>query len=110
MYHRTGDIDYRNAALKAAEFSYTELYQKLGKYVGGTPDNPNTVDKEAAIFALYGFNAAYGLSRDKKYLRDSAVDTFWAVPSILSWRSKSSHANSAQTLLLCSSSLAFWLW
>ena len=69
MYHRTGDIDYRNAALKATEFSYTELYQKLGKYVGGTPDNPNTVDKEAAIFALYGFNAAYGLSRDKNYLR-----------------------------------------
>lgn len=69
MYEHTGEEKYKDAAIKAAEFSYNELYLKLGKYVGGTPDNPNTVDKEAAIFALYGFNAIHELTGDIKYLK-----------------------------------------
>ena len=69
MYEHTGEEKYKNAAIKAAEFSYNEIYLKLGKYVGGTPDNPNTVDKEAAIFALYCFNAIHELTNDVKYLK-----------------------------------------
>lgn len=69
MYEHTGDEKYRTAAVKAAEFSYDEIYMKLGKYVGGTPDNPNTVDKEAAIFALYCFNAIHELTGEEKYLK-----------------------------------------
>lgn len=69
MYEYTGEDLYREAALKAAEYSYNVLYQTLGKYVGGTPDNPNTVDKEAAIYALYAFNAAHELTGDEKYLK-----------------------------------------
>ena len=69
MYEYTGDEKYKEAAVKAALFSYNEIYLKLGKYVGGTPDNPNTVDKEAAIFALYCFNAIYELTGEGKYLK-----------------------------------------
>ena len=68
MYEHTGLTVYKTAALKAADYAYRELYQHLGKYVGGTPDNPNTVDKEAAVYALYAFNAAHSLSGDNKYL------------------------------------------
>ena len=69
MYEHTGEEKYKEAAIKAAEFSYNEIYLKLGKYVGGTPDNPNTVDKEAAIFALYCFNAVHELTGDTRYLK-----------------------------------------
>lgn len=69
MYELTGDEKYKTAALGAAEYSYEVLYKKHEKYVGGTPDNANTVDKEAAIYATYGFNAAYALSGDEKYLK-----------------------------------------
>lgn len=69
MYEYTGDKRYKESALKAADFVYHNLYLELGKYVGGTPDNPNTVDKEAAVFALYGFNAAFLLSKEHKYLQ-----------------------------------------
>lgn len=69
MFEHTGEEKYKTAAIRAAEFSYNEIYLKLGKYVGGTPDNPNTVDKEAAIFALYCFNAVHELTGDFKYLK-----------------------------------------
>ncbi len=69
MYEHTGEAKYREAAIRAADFSYEEIYRKLGKYVGGTPDNPNTVDKEAAIFALYCFNAVHELTGEVKYLQ-----------------------------------------
>ena len=69
MYEYTGEDKYRVAALRAAEYSYNELYLKRGAYVGGTPDNPNTVDKEAAIYALYAFDAMHDLTGDEKYLQ-----------------------------------------
>ncbi len=68
MYEFTGEEKYKTAALKAADYCYETLYRELEKYVGGTPDNPNTVDKEASIYAMYCFNAAYALTGDQKYL------------------------------------------
>ncbi len=81
MYELTGKEKYKDAALAAADYSYKTLYIQHEKYVGGTPDNANTVDKEAAIYALYGFNAAYGLSGDEKYLRAAEH----AAASAMSW-------------------------
>ena len=68
IYEYTGEEKYKNAALNAAEFSYQEYYLKEEKYWGGTPDNANLVDKEAAMYAEYCFNAAYMLTKDAKYL------------------------------------------
>ncbi len=81
MHEHTGEEKYKEAAIRAADFSYNELYLKLGKYVGGTPDNPNTVDKEAAIYALYCFNAAHTLTGDAKYLKAAEH----AACSAMSW-------------------------
>lgn len=67
MYRYTGDEKYKNAAVKAADYCYNELYLGIGKYVGGTPDNPNVPDKEASVFALYAFSAIYDLTGDEKY-------------------------------------------
>ncbi len=81
MYEFTGEEKYKAAALKAADYAYNELYLGLEKYVGGTPDNANTVDKEAAIYAAYCFNAAYMLTGEEKYLE--AADH--AAASAMSW-------------------------
>lgn len=69
MYRHTSDARHRRSALKAADYAYKVFYRDMGKYVGGTPDNPNTVDKEAAIYALYCFNAAHDLTGDSAYLK-----------------------------------------
>ncbi len=81
MYEYTGDEAFKTAALKAAQYSYDTLYVELGKYVGGTPDNPNTVDKEAAMYAQYAFSAAYQLSGEEKYLKAAKH----AAVSVMSW-------------------------
>ena len=67
--------------MKAVEYCYNELYLKLGKYVGGTPDNPNTVDKEAAVYAMYCFTSAYQITKEEKYLKAAKH----AAISSLSW-------------------------
>lgn len=81
MYELTKEEKFKDAALKAAEFAYQNLYLGLGKYVGGTPDNPNTVDKEASVYALYCFDSAYLLSGDSKYLKAAEH----AAISTMSW-------------------------
>jgi len=67
VYRETGDERYKTAVIRAADYSYETLYLGLGKYVGGTPDNPNVTDKEAAIYAMYGFEEAYNLTGEQKY-------------------------------------------
>lgn len=69
MYEFTKEEKYKTAALAAADYSYNKLYLEKGKYVGGTCDNPNTVDKEAAVYAIYCFDSAYKLTKDPKYLK-----------------------------------------
>ncbi len=81
MYELTSEEKFKTAAIAAAEFCYDELYVKLGKYVGGTPDNPNTVDKEAAIYAMYAFNNMFQLTGEDKYLKAAEHATICA----LSW-------------------------
>lgn len=81
MYELTGNMNYYLAAMKAVDYCYNELYLKLGKYVGGTPDNPNTVDKEAAVYAMYCFTSAYQVTKEEKYLKAAKH----AAVSSLSW-------------------------
>ncbi|MGN1099141.1 MAG: hypothetical protein ACI4S9_02250 [Christensenellales bacterium] len=68
MYEFTGNEAYKNAAIRAGEYTLENIYV-LGKYVGGTPDNINTVDREAGAFALYGYNALYQATGDEKWLK-----------------------------------------
>ena len=81
MYEYTGEKKYKKAALDAADFCYDEFYLKADKYSGGTPDNPDVVDKEAAMCALYAFIAAAQLSGDRKYV-DAAEH---AAVNAMSW-------------------------
>lgn len=80
-YELTGEDKYKNAAVSAAEYSYRELYLNKEKFVGGTPDNANTVDKEASIYAMYCFNAAYALTKEGKYLQAAE----YAAACAMSW-------------------------
>ncbi len=67
MYEYTGAEKYKDAALAAGEFVYREIYPS-GVYTGGTCDNPNRVDKESGVYAMYCFDALYLLTGEARWL------------------------------------------
>ncbi len=68
LYELTGDSAYLTCLTRAADYCYDTLYKDIGKYIGGTPDNPDVIDKEAAVHAMYAFTSAYQLTGKEKYL------------------------------------------
>lgn len=67
FYLVSGDERYKTAAVKAGEWSYENNYRNL-EYRGGTCDNLDIQDKEAGIYALFGFLALYDLAGEEKWL------------------------------------------
>jgi len=83
----TGDAKYQQAALRAAEYCWASG-QSRGRFVGGTIDNPDVIDKEAGTLSLEAYLAAYELTKETKWLaRAQAAADFsetwiyiWNVP------------------------------
>lgn len=67
FYLVTGDDRYKSSAVKAGEWSYDNAYLNL-EYRGGTCDNTDIQDKEAGIYALFGFLALYDLTGEVNWL------------------------------------------
>ncbi len=67
MYLITQNDAYRQAALRAGEWSFANCYLNL-EYRGGTCDNSDIQDKEAGIYAMWGFMALYDLTKDERWL------------------------------------------
>ncbi len=63
----TGDERYREAALKAGEWSWQNTYQ-LMEYRGSTCDNADIMDNESGIYAMFGFLSLYDLTGGQKWL------------------------------------------
>jgi hypothetical protein len=63
----TGEESYRNAAIRAGQWSFDNSYRNL-EYRGGTCDNADIQDKEAGIYALFGFLALYDLTGEDRWL------------------------------------------
>ncbi|MDO8539984.1 MAG: hypothetical protein Q7S40_06035 [Opitutaceae bacterium] len=67
MHRITGEQPYLTAAVRAADFCWTNG-QSRGRFVGGTIDNPDVLDKEAATISLEAYLALYEATRDRKWL------------------------------------------
>ena len=67
LYITTKEEKYKNSALKAGNWCLENIDSKH-KYVGGTPDNDNTIDKEAGVMALNAFNSLYEVTKEEKWL------------------------------------------
>jgi hypothetical protein len=71
LYAVTRKKKYLEAAVRAGEFSREHIHQDF-RYVGGTPDNPDVLDKEAGLIAFDAFLALYDATSDKRWL-DCAI-------------------------------------
>ena len=88
----TGEEQYRTAALRAGEWAYEHSYRNM-EYRGGTCDNLAIMDKEAGIYALFGFLALYDLTGEERWLEAAVgaadyTETWtyaWAFPVATPW-------------------------
>lgn len=87
LFRATGDVRFREAAIRAGEFAFKDVHQAYN-YVGGTADNPDVRDKEAGVLSLDAFLALRDLTGDAKWLAAAMqaatyVETWtyaWPVP------------------------------
>ena len=87
MTEETGDSKYKQAAIRAAEYVWTN-WGNRGLFIGGTIDNPNITDKEAGMLSMEAFLSLYESTRESKWLeRAKAAANFteswiwiWNVP------------------------------
>ncbi len=67
FYLVSGDSRYKEAAIRAGDWSYDNTHKNL-EYRGGTCDNSDIQDKEAGIYGIFGFLALYDLTGEEKWL------------------------------------------
>jgi hypothetical protein len=84
LFHATSDDKYKQAALKAGEFSWKSVHLAYA-YVGGTPDNPNVMDKEGGMQALAAFLSLYDLTHDRKWLAAASQAAWYSETWVYCW-------------------------
>jgi len=67
MAEETGDLKYKQAAIRAAEYVWAN-WGTRGLFVGGASDNPNITDKEAGMLSLEAFLSLYESTKEPKWL------------------------------------------
>lgn len=82
MYEMTGESKYLNAVTKAGSYIYGTLYPKH-VYYGGTCDNPDSIDKEAGVYAMYAYDTLYTLTHESKWLACLEQAAIFTMSSVL---------------------------
>ena len=87
MYEFTGEAKYLNAVKKAGNFIYNNLYTQHA-YFGGTCDNPDCMDKEAGVYAMYAYDTLYTLTGDEKWIECLEQATVFTMSSVITFSFK----------------------
>lgn len=67
LYRLTDQKEYLDAAIRTADFAWNRG-QNVGRFVGGTIDNPDVIDKEAATISLEGYLALHDITKEPRWL------------------------------------------
>jgi hypothetical protein len=93
----TGDKKYRDAAIKAGEFTWIQG-QKDGLFVGATIDNPDVIDKEGGTLSLEAYLALYDATGDQKWIKRASRAADFAETWIYLWEILPPEDNSDHTI------------
>ena len=84
MTEETGDPKYKQAAIRAAEYIWTN-YGIRGLFVGGASDNPNITDKEAGMLSMEAFLSLYESTKESQWLERAKAAADFAESWIWIW-------------------------
>jgi hypothetical protein len=84
LSEETGEPRYLKAAERAGEFVWNGG-QSGGKFVGGTIDNPDVLDKEAGTLSVEAYLALYEATHDSKWLTRAGMAANYAETWIYLW-------------------------
>jgi hypothetical protein len=72
LYGYRAGAGYAEAALRAAQYSWSQGGER-GAFAGATLDNPDVIDKEAAILAAEAYLAVFDFAGERRWL-DRAIE------------------------------------
>ncbi len=84
MAAETGEPKYQHAAIRAAEYVWTN-WGVRGLFVGGASDNPNITDKEAGMLSLEAFLSLHDATGDRRWLERAQAAADYAETWIWIW-------------------------
>jgi hypothetical protein len=84
MSEETGDTKYKQAAIRAAEYVWTN-WGSRELFVGGTSDNPNVTDKEAGMLSMEAYLSLYESTKDTKWLDRAGIAADYTESWIWIW-------------------------
>jgi len=84
MSEETGDAKYRQSALRAAEYVWSN-WGTRGVFIGGAIDNPNITDKEAGMLSMEAYLSLYDATKDPKWLERAKAAADFAESWIWIW-------------------------
>jgi uncharacterized protein YyaL (SSP411 family) len=84
LSQETGEKKYLSAATRAADFCWNIARDK-GRFVGGTIDNPNVVDKEAGTLSVEAYLALYEATRARQWLDRAQVAADFSETWVYIW-------------------------
>lgn len=81
----TGDDRYRQAAIRAGEYAWSQSGQRFGRFTGGTIDNPDVLDKEAGTLSLEAYLALYEQTKATVWLDRAKAAADFAETWVYAW-------------------------
>ncbi len=84
LHRETKDPAFLQAAIRCGDFVWKSGHER-GEFVGGTIDNPDVADKEAATISLSAYLALYESTSDKKWLDRASLAADFGETWIYGW-------------------------
>jgi hypothetical protein len=84
MTEETGELKYKQAAIRAAEYVWAN-WGTRGLFIGGASDNPNITDKEAGMLSMEAYLSLYDSTKQPKWLERAKAAADFTESWILIW-------------------------